>query len=122
MLDDGAGRSVLRGATPPLLAHLSVPFPAVAAAVTVDEPGERQPHRGAYPLVAGIVPGAGAVISASQAAASTVRLPVAQPPRGDLTPEALTVPIGRVRRATPRILDEPTETIRANNAKSSDGR
>jgi RND superfamily putative drug exporter len=107
VLDDGRGRTVLHGAAPPLLVHRSVPVPAVSAVVTVDETGER-PHRtGLYLLGAGIAPGAGAVISSTQATSATTRLPVvAPPPRGDLAPTASTVPIGRVRRANRAERDE----------------
>ena len=107
VLDDGRRRTALHGAAAPLLVYRSVPVPAVAAVITVDHAGER-PHRtDAHPLGAGIARGAGAVISATQAA--TVRMPaVAQPPRGDLASSAPTVRIGRARRGTPRVIDEPT--------------
>jgi RND superfamily putative drug exporter len=63
-LDNGMGRTLLHGA--PRGLHRSVPAPAVAAVVTVEEAGERprvRQHRtGVYALAAGTVPGQGAVI------------------------------------------------------------
>lgn len=63
-LDNGLGRTLLHG-TPGGL-HRSVPVPAVAAVVTVEEAGERpriRQHRtGVFALAAGTVPGHGAVI------------------------------------------------------------
>ena len=106
VLDDGVRRTALHGAAAPLLVHRSVPVPAVAAVLAIDQAAERPLRAGVYPLGAGIAQGAGAVISATQA---TARLPVvAQPPRGEVAATALTAPIGRARRGTRRILEEPT--------------
>ncbi len=63
-LDDGAGRTLLHGRG--RLVHQSVPVPAVAAVITVDELGQR-PRAGAvatgvYRLTDGTVPGDGAVV------------------------------------------------------------
>jgi RND superfamily putative drug exporter len=72
-LDNGMGRTLLHGA--PRGLHRSVPAPAVAAVVTVDEAGERpraRQHRtGVYALAAGTVPGQGAVIWSTAAPTRT---------------------------------------------------
>ena len=80
-LDDGAFQTVLRGRGN--LLHQSVPVPAVAAVVTVDDadqahytPSERN---GVYSLTDGTVPGQGAVVWCQPAAGTPAppRIPVA---------------------------------------------
>lgn len=68
-LDEGDDRTVLHGRG--RLVHYSVPMPAVAAIVAVDELGQRsragvQPG-GVYRLTGGTVPGDGAVLRSAQA-------------------------------------------------------
>jgi RND superfamily putative drug exporter len=86
-LDNGMGRTLLHG-TPRGL-HRSVPAPAVAAVVTVDEAGERpraRQHRtGVYALAAGTVPGQGAVVWSTRAASPTT---------GEATTVAIPRPLG----------------------------
>jgi RND superfamily putative drug exporter len=64
--DTGATPSELCGAPGRIRAHQSLPFPAVALVVTVDEEGMRAPDRrqwtGVFTLAVGTVPGRGAVI------------------------------------------------------------
>jgi putative drug exporter of the RND superfamily len=64
--DTGATPGVLRGAVGRLHVHRSLPMPAVATVVTVDEAGRRAPDRrhwtGVYTLAEGTVPGRGAVV------------------------------------------------------------
>jgi RND superfamily putative drug exporter len=95
-LDNGMGRTLLHGA--PRGLHRSVPAPAVAAVVTVDEAGERPPSRpnrtGVYALAAGTVPGQGAVIWPTRAAPAIRRTP-APPARGDTLSSAATVAIAQ---------------------------
>jgi putative drug exporter of the RND superfamily len=66
LFDTGASPGVLRGTPGALRAHRSLPVPAVATVVTIDEPGQRAPARrrwtGVYTLAAGTVPGQGAVL------------------------------------------------------------
>jgi RND superfamily putative drug exporter len=66
VFDTGARPGVLRGAPGRFCAHRSLPVPAVATVVTVDEAGERAPDQrswaGVYTLAAGTVPGRGAVL------------------------------------------------------------
>jgi RND superfamily putative drug exporter len=97
-LGNGVGRTLLHGAATPLVLHRSVPVPAVAAVVTVDEGGGRPPTRahrsGVYTLAAGSVPGQGSVIWATRAASSTPRLPVVVAGRDMLS----TAPTVQIRR------------------------
>jgi putative drug exporter of the RND superfamily len=66
VFDTGAMPGVLRGAPGRFCAYRSVPVPAVAIVVTVDEAGQRAPDRGnwagVYTLSTGTVPGRGAVL------------------------------------------------------------
>ena len=89
MLDDGVFQTVLRGRGN--LVHQSVPIPAVAAIVTVDD-ADRAPYtpaerNGVYSLTDGTVPGQGAVVWCSPAAGTP-----AGPPRGQALPQANTPP------------------------------
>jgi RND superfamily putative drug exporter len=68
-LDDGDDRTLLHGRG--RLVHYSVPMPAVAATIVVEELGQRPPAgvmaNGVYRLTGGIVPGDGAVLRPTQA-------------------------------------------------------
>lgn len=70
-LDDGVGQTVLRGRG--RLLHRSVPVPAVAAVITVDDFGERPSAPaeggGVFRLTEGTVPGHGAAIWSEKTAA-----------------------------------------------------
>ncbi|OBK23659.1 hypothetical protein A5634_05335 [Mycobacterium asiaticum] len=87
-LDDGAGRTLVHGRG--RLVHRSVPVPAVATVITVDDFGQRPrpwaDANGVYKLVSGTVPGQGAVLWSSKAAAlgrNSGRMPVVPQPRAD---------------------------------------
>jgi putative drug exporter of the RND superfamily len=103
-LDNGVDRTVLHSTTRAVVMHRSVPVPAVAAMVTVDEAGDRRPARGhrtgVYALAAGTVPGRGAIICSTPAAPATrspaTPLPaIARPVRGDAHSAAPTTRIAR---------------------------
>ncbi|QLL05376.1 MMPL family transporter [Mycobacterium vicinigordonae] len=71
-LDSGYEQTVLRGRG--RLVHRSVPVPAVATVITVDEFGVRPHHApetgGVYKLTGGTVPGQGAVVWSTQVASA----------------------------------------------------
>ncbi|MFV8318155.1 MMPL family transporter [Mycobacterium sp. 23] len=73
-LDDGDDRTLLHGRG--RLVHYSVPMPAVAAVVAVEELGQRSragiPANGVYRITGGIVPGDGAVLRSTQTAGRRV--------------------------------------------------
>lgn len=75
--DDGVRQTVLHGRG--RLLHRSVPVPAVAAVITVDEVGQRaQPpavESGVYKLAEGTVPGHGAVVWSTQATSAPRQAP-----------------------------------------------
>ena len=102
-LDNGVEQTLLRGAGEPRGLQGSVPAPAVAVVVTVDEPGKRRPDRphrtGVYTLAAGTVPGQGAVVWSTQAASASTRWPVVAPhtPTNGLS-AAATVQMARPKR------------------------
>ncbi|MHA7652977.1 MMPL family transporter [Mycobacterium sp. ML4] len=93
-LDDGTGQTVLRGRG--RLLHQSMPVPAVATVITVDDFGERSPAAaeagGVYRLTEGTVPGHGAVIWSSAQAAQVARKP------SDRVPAAPPVASSRLQR------------------------
>lgn len=74
-LDDGDDRTLLHGRG--RLVHYSVPMPAVAAVVAVEELGQRSragiPANGVYRITGGIVPGDGAVLRSTQTPAAACR-------------------------------------------------
>lgn len=83
-LDDGDGRTLLHGRG--RLVHYSVPMPALAATITVDELGQRPRAgigaNGVYRLTSGTVPGDGAILwSASTPRPSTPAVTSPQPKR-----------------------------------------
>lgn len=82
-LDDGAGGTLLHGRG--RLVHQSVPVPAMAAVITVDELGQRphgdaRPH-GVYRLSDGTVPGNGAVLWSTKGARRGGPAPASPQPR-----------------------------------------
>jgi RND superfamily putative drug exporter len=81
--DTGAAPGELCGIAGRLRVHRSLPVPAVATVVTVDEAGRRAPDRaewtGVYTLAAGTVPGRGAVLW------TTRPIPARQVPEEDAT-------------------------------------
>jgi RND superfamily putative drug exporter len=81
--DTGAAPSELSGAPGRVRTHRSLPVPAVATVVTVDEEGRRAPDRrhwtGVYTLAVGTVPGRGAVIW------TTRPIPAREAPEEDVT-------------------------------------
>ena len=81
--DTGATPSELCGAPGRVRAHRSLPVPAVATVVTVDEEARRAPDRrqwtGVFTLAEGTVPGRGAVIW------TTRPIPARQAPEEDVT-------------------------------------
>jgi len=81
--DTGATPSELCGAPGRIRAHRSLPVPAVATVVTVDEEGRQAPDRrqwtGVFTLAVGTVPGRGAVIW------TTRPIPARQAPEEDVT-------------------------------------
>ncbi|MDT5174061.1 MAG: putative drug exporter of the superfamily, partial [Mycobacterium sp.] len=86
-LDNGIDRTLLHGRG--RLVHRSVPVPAVAAVITVDELGQRTRSSahgsGVYKLTEGTVPGEGAVLWSTQAAPAPRSAPAAPsnwPPSG----------------------------------------
>ena len=113
-LDNGAAQTVLHGMGAPAGLYRSVPAPAVAVAVTVDEAGKRlhgRPQRtGVYTLAAGTVPGQGAVVWFNKGAPVPVprRGPtVVHPARKDGLSEAPTVQFARPKRWI--VLDDDSE-------------
>ncbi|MDP7730644.1 MULTISPECIES: MMPL family transporter [Mycobacterium] len=80
-LDDGDDRTLLHGRG--RLVHYSVPMPAVAAVVAVEELGQRSragiPANGVYRITGGIVPGDGAVLRSTQTPGR--RVPAVASPR-----------------------------------------
>ncbi|OBK09989.1 MMPL family transporter [Mycobacterium asiaticum] len=83
-LDDGVAQTVLHGRG--RLVHRSVPTPAVAAVITVDEVGQRprasaegNGGNGVYRLTGGTVPGQGAVIWSARAASVQPPTPAQRP-------------------------------------------
>lgn len=80
-LDDGDDRTLLHGRG--RLVHYSVPMPAVAAVIAVEELGQRSragiPAAGVYRITGGIVPGDGAVLRSTQTPGR--RVPAAASPR-----------------------------------------
>ncbi|OBK17490.1 MMPL family transporter [Mycobacterium asiaticum] len=78
-LDDGVGQTVLHGRG--RLVHRSVPMPAVAAVITVDEVGQRPrasaESNGVYKLTGGTVPGQGAVVWSTPARSAPRPTPAA---------------------------------------------
>lgn len=107
MLDDGAFQTVLRGRGN--LLHQSVPVPAVAAIVTVDD-ADQAPYtpterNGVYSLTDGTVPGQGAIVWCQSAAASPARVkhtPAAQTPPAQ-------PPVYDKRSAAPEVAVAPTK-------------
>jgi putative drug exporter of the RND superfamily len=81
--DAGATSSELCGTPGRIRTHRSLPVPAVATVVTVDEQGQRAPDRrhwtGVFTLAVGTVPGRGAVIW------TTRPIPARQGPEEDVT-------------------------------------
>lgn len=83
-LDDGDGRTLLHGRG--RLMHRSVPTPALAAVITVDELGQRPRSgtavNGVYRFTGGTVPGDGAVVWSTRAPrGSAAAVPSPQPRR-----------------------------------------
>lgn len=82
-LDDGYGRTLLRGRG--RLVHRSVPAPRVAAVMTVDELGQRSQTSagvsGVFKLTEGTVPGEGVVLWSRQAAPTPTAAPAAPVPQ-----------------------------------------
>jgi RND superfamily putative drug exporter len=100
-LDDGMDRTLVHGTAAPSVLHRSLPAPAVATLVTVNETGGRPPgpaqRTGVYTLAAGTVPGQGAVIWSTQASAPTPE-PEAAPPAptpASAPTSAVATPAGR---------------------------
>ncbi|WP_253851531.1 MMPL family transporter [Mycobacterium sp. 1423905.2] len=90
-LDDGPenpqGQTVLHGRG--RLLHQSVPMPAVAAVITVDDFGQRPASadaNGVYKLAGGTVPGHGAVIWSTQAASAPRPAPAPAVPSAPAAP------------------------------------
>ena len=95
VLDDGVLQTILRGRG--RLVHQTVPVPAVAVVVTVDEPGQLPftpaQRNGIYSLTGGsTVPGQGAVIWCSKAPQTPARVPAVQPVIGQ-PPAAAPLPL-----------------------------
>ncbi|MDT5221887.1 MAG: putative drug exporter of the superfamily [Mycobacterium sp.] len=104
-LDNGIDRTLLHGRG--RLVHRSVPVPAVAAVITVDELGQRTRSPadggGVYKLTEGTVPGEGAVMWSTQAAPAPRSAPLSlsnRPPsvRSDRMSAAPMAPLSRPKR------------------------
>ncbi len=101
-LDNGSGTTLLKGSG--RCVHHSVPEPAVAAVISVDEAGQRpalapRDRNGVYALTEGTVPGLGAVVWSTHAPSAPVLAPaVPSPARSDRLSTAPTVQLARPKR------------------------
>lgn len=101
-LDNGSGTTLLKGGG--RCVHHSVPEPAVAAVISVDEAGQRpalapRDRNGVYALTEGTVPGLGAVVWSTHAPSAPALAPaVPSPARSDRLSTAPTVQLARPKR------------------------